>query len=101
MRGRQLFADKGDVRSFQWRAASTLKLPACVTPSEKLTVTMAVRRDARGYANWEEIAAKAKEVVERYPPWSLELWEPKAERLAGQAQRLSCTDLFLSVQGAH
>ena len=99
-RNRQLFAGTSDVRRFQWRAASTLRLPDCPPPSEKLTITLAVRRDARGYANWDEIIGKTRELVESNPPWSLELWEPKAEDLHGQAQRLSCTDLLLSVQGA-
>ena len=100
-RGRQLFANASEVRRFQWRAASTLHLPSCSPPSEKLTATLAVRRDSRGYANWEEIIAKAKALVARHPPWRLELWEPKAEELAGQAQRLACTDLLVTVQGAH
>ena len=106
MRNRQLFASAADVRRFQWRAASTLKLPECPPPSEKLTVTMAVRRDARGYVNWDELIGKTRSLLKRVTPegetpWTLELWEPKAEDLHGQAQRLSCTDLLLSVQGAH
>jgi len=101
MRNRQLFASAGDVRRFQWRAGSTLKLPECASPSKRLTLTMAVRRDARGYMNWDELIGKTRSLVKRHPPWSLELWEPKAEDLHGQAQRLACTDLLISVQGAH
>ena len=51
--------------------------------------------------NWDELIGKTRSLLKRHPPWSLELWEPKAEDLHGQAQRLSCTDLLLSVQGAH
>ena len=86
MRNRQLFASAADVRRFQWRAASTLKLPECPPPSEKLTVTMAVRRDARGYVNWDELIGKTRSLLKRVTPegetpWTLELWEPKAEDL--------------------
>ena len=89
-------------RSFHTRAAEVLQLETCPGLGHWLTLTLVVRRDARGYANWEEIINKTAAVVEAHKPWTLNVWEANSEpeSLAKQAARLACTDLLVSVHGA-
>ena len=89
-------------RSFHKRAAEVLQLETCPGFGHWLTLTLVVRRDARGYANWEEIINKTAAVVEAHKPWKLNVWEANSEpeSLAKQAARLACTDLLVSVHGA-
>ena len=99
---RTYFPNLGFAQSFHKRAAEVLQLKACPGFGNWLTLTLVVRRDARGYANWDEIINKTTAVVERHKPWMLTVWEANSEpeSLAKQAARLACTDLLVSVHGA-
>ena len=98
---RKFFPEMADARRFQRRAADVLELPKCPPVYKRLTITLAVRRDALGYSNWAEIIAKVTGLVSSREPWFLEVWEPKAESLAAQAKRLACTDLLVAGAGSH
>ena len=98
---RKFFPEMADARRFQRRATEVLDLPKCPPVYKRLTITLAVRRDALGYTNWAEIIAKVTGLVSSREPWFLEVWEPKAESLAAQAKRLACTDLLVAGAGSH
>jgi len=98
---RKFFPEMTDARRFQRRATDVLELPKCPPVYKRLTITLAVRRDALGYSNWAEIIAKVTGLVSSREPWFLEVWEPKAESLAAQAKRLACTDLLVAGAGSH
>ena len=96
------FPNTSFVQSFHKRAAEVLQLKTCPGLGKWLTLTLVVRRDARGYTNWDEIIKKTDAVVERHKPWRFKIWEAgsEPESLAKQAARLACTDLLVSVHGA-
>ena len=99
---RTYFPSLDFAQSFHKRAAEVLQLETCPGFGNWLTLTLVVRRDARGYANWDEIIKKTAAVVEAHKPWKLNVWEANSEpeSLAKQAARLACTDLLVSVHGA-
>ena len=98
---RKFFPEMSDARRFQRRATDVLELPKCPPVYKRLTITLAVRRDALGYSNWDEIVGRITGLVSSREPWFLQVWEPKAESLAAQAKRLACTDLLVAGAGAH
>ena len=99
---RTYFPSLDFAQSFHKRAAEVLQLETCPGFGNWLTLTLVVRRDARGYANWDEIINKTAALVEAHKPWKLNVWEANSEpeSLAKQAARLACTDLLVSVHGA-
>ena len=98
---RMYFPSESTAKSFRQRAKEVLQLPTCPDVGKSLTLTLVVRRDARGYKNWDEIINQTAELVAQHKPWTFSYWEPKSESLATQAARFACTDLLVSVHGAH
>ena len=94
-----VFHSPNDARSFRARAKRQLRLPAC--SSTHKTLSFVYRTDARGYTNTHAIIKAAEALVKKHRGWRLSAWEPQVESLAKQAARFACTDLLVTVHGAH
>ena len=102
--GRHFFASTEQAAQFRAHATSALGLPAvCPGPEWQRTVTLIYRHDARGYVNTEQMIAALQQTVDGYrnQGWRLKLVEPSTEPLRAQAAHWACSDLVVTVHGAH